>query len=133
MYNVIIIWNYGRMLACGPIICVRSTDALHMLIGCIFFVIHHAYIVINFQINSSTRRIAGYGLTDGEGVERLWSFLRPLAKLTKEMTPDHRTELLNDALIHFSKRKTAGLGWYSWYKDNKCSVSHYYCYFISLI
>lgn len=52
----------------------------------------------------------GFGLTDGEATERLWSFLRPLAKITKEMTNEHRVALLNDALFHYCRRKTAGLG-----------------------
>ena len=56
------------------------------------------------------RHIQGLGLTDGEGVERMWSFLRPLSTVTKEMTPTHRTELLEDALQHYSRRKVAGLG-----------------------
>ncbi|GAA6111800.1 uncharacterized protein LOC120485855 isoform X2 [Tachysurus ichikawai] len=39
------------------------------------------------QIKYSTRRLDGFGLTDGEGMERLWSFLRRFARVTKEMTP----------------------------------------------
>ena len=56
------------------------------------------------------RYLEGFGLTDGEGTERLWSFLRPLSVITKEMTPVHRVEVLNDALIHFCQHKTVNLG-----------------------
>jgi hypothetical protein len=62
------------------------------------------------QVNFSVRYLKGFGLTDGEGTERLWSFLRPLSAITKEMIPVHRLEVLNDALLHFSRRKTALLG-----------------------
>ena len=62
------------------------------------------------QVNFSVRYLQGFGLTDGEGTERLWSYLRPLSVVTKEMTPVHRLEVLNDALLHFCERKTANLG-----------------------
>ncbi|CAH1273365.1 Hypp5105 [Branchiostoma lanceolatum] len=58
------------------------------------------------QLQYSTRRRAGFGLTDGEAVERMWAFLRKFARTTKEMTPSHRTDLLTDALIHYTMRKT---------------------------
>ena len=58
----------------------------------------------------NARRTEGLGLTDGEGVERMWSFLRRMAHTTKEMTPAHRLDLLTDALFHFSVRKTVGIG-----------------------
>jgi len=58
----------------------------------------------------SCRSKAGFGMTDGEGAERLWSYLRPLSAITKEMTPSHRIDLLNEALLHYATRKTAGFG-----------------------
>lgn len=58
----------------------------------------------------SCKNKCDFGLTDGEATERLWSYLRPLSKMTKEMTPNHRRDLLNDALIHYAIRKNAGLG-----------------------
>ncbi len=72
-------------------------------------IIQHAFTYF-FQIEYSVRHIPGFGLTDGEGVERMWSFLRPLSTMTKEMTPTHRTELLEDALQHYCHRKRSGLG-----------------------
>ncbi|GAA6086757.1 uncharacterized protein LOC120488660 isoform X2 [Tachysurus ichikawai] len=58
------------------------------------------------QIKYSTRRL---GLTDGEGMERLWSFLQRFARVTKEMTPSHRLDLLTDALLHYGRRKSTDL------------------------
>ncbi|KAJ8332550.1 hypothetical protein SKAU_G00423390 [Synaphobranchus kaupii] len=46
----------------------------------------------------------GTGLADGEQSERLWSYLRKFGKITKEMTPSHRSDLLTDALLHYSKK-----------------------------
>jgi len=50
------------------------------------------------------------GLTDGEAMERLWSYLRPFSPITKEMTPSHRTDLLTDALLHHAQRKKMNMG-----------------------
>nr|XP_026696041.1 uncharacterized protein LOC108950923 isoform X3 [Ciona intestinalis] len=55
------------------------------------------------QIKYNPRRKTGFGLTEGETVERLWSFLRNFNKVTKEMLPEHRTDLLTDGLIHYGK------------------------------
>nr|XP_055072670.1 uncharacterized protein LOC129452673 isoform X2 [Misgurnus anguillicaudatus] len=61
------------------------------------------------QIKYSTRWLDGFGLTDGEGMERLWSFLQRFARVTKEMTPSHRLDLLTDALLHYGRRKSTDL------------------------
>ncbi|XP_066294857.1 uncharacterized protein [Branchiostoma lanceolatum] len=61
------------------------------------------------QILYSPRRKEGFGLTDGECVERLWSYLRGFNSITKEMTPTHRTDLLTDALLHYGRRKVADM------------------------
>ncbi|XP_035690811.1 uncharacterized protein LOC118425820 isoform X2 [Branchiostoma floridae] len=58
------------------------------------------------QLNYSTRRLPGFGLTDGEAVERMWAFLRRFSRITKEMTPTRRLDLLTDGLLHYSRRKT---------------------------
>lgn len=58
----------------------------------------------------SVRRLEGFGMFDGECVERLWAYLRPFYKTTKEMTTNHRIHLLDEALLHFIKRKNYGLG-----------------------
>jgi Kyakuja-Dileera-Zisupton transposase len=61
-------------------------------------------------LNYSTHQLPGFGLTDGECTERFWSYLRPLAAITKDMTSSHRTDLSDAALCHFAAGKTAGLG-----------------------
>ncbi|XP_066300410.1 uncharacterized protein [Branchiostoma lanceolatum] len=58
------------------------------------------------QVQYNTRRREGFGLTDGEGVESLWSFLRRFSRITKEMTQAHRIEKPTDALSHFAMRKS---------------------------
>ncbi|KAI8482701.1 hypothetical protein Bbelb_395810 [Branchiostoma belcheri] len=58
------------------------------------------------QLKYSTRRRPGYGLTDGESVERMWAFLRKFSRTTKEMTPSRRIDLLTDAIFHYTMRKT---------------------------
>jgi len=47
----------------------------------------------------------GFGLFDGETMERMWSYLRCFSKITKEMTPSHRIEQLTHALLHYTRRK----------------------------
>ncbi len=56
------------------------------------------------QVAYSPRRVAGFGLTDGEGIERLWSYLRKFCYMTKEMTASNRTDLLTEALLHYARR-----------------------------
>uniref|UniRef100_A0A7M5XEG6 Uncharacterized protein n=1 Tax=Clytia hemisphaerica TaxID=252671 RepID=A0A7M5XEG6_9CNID len=64
------------------------------------------------QVKNSIRRLETFGLMDGELMERLWSYLRSFSKITKEMTPAHRTDLLSDALLHFGSKKMSGIGKY---------------------
>ncbi|KAK3699988.1 hypothetical protein QZH41_011455, partial [Actinostola sp. cb2023] len=52
------------------------------------------------QIRYSPRRLPGWGLCDGEVMERLWSYLGKFKKMTKEMSSSHRQDILTDAL-HF--------------------------------
>ena len=51
----------------------------------------------------------GAGETDGEGIERLWSWLNKAAASAKEMTPAARQELLDDCCGHCNWAKTIGL------------------------
>ncbi|XP_033101230.1 uncharacterized protein LOC117104486 isoform X2 [Anneissia japonica] len=62
------------------------------------------------QVEFSQRRTKQFGLTDGESIERLSSYLRRFCKITKEMTPSHRVDLLTDALLHYAKRKERNIG-----------------------
>jgi hypothetical protein len=37
-------------------------------------------------------------------LERLWAYIRGFGKMTKEMRPSHRIDVLTDALLHYGKR-----------------------------
>lgn len=71
--------------------------------------VFHSY-QTEFQVENSIRRLDGFGLMDGELMERLWSYLRSFSKITKEMTPAHRVDFLSDSLNHFTKTKLENLG-----------------------
>ncbi|KAK7020693.1 hypothetical protein VNI00_017635 [Paramarasmius palmivorus] len=57
------------------------------------------------QENFALNFILGAGQTDGEGVERHWANLGPIATSTKEMGPGHRRDTIDDHL-----------GWWNWLK-----------------
>ncbi|XP_064622542.1 uncharacterized protein LOC135484790 [Lineus longissimus] len=83
-----------------------SLDAVKMGIP-IFHAYGHKW---DCQVRYSPRRLPGFGLTDGESLERLWSYLRSFSKIAKEMTPSHRIDTLTDALIHYANRKQLKIG-----------------------
>lgn len=62
------------------------------------------------QITYSPRVLSDCGLTDGEAMERLWSYLRRFAKSTKEMRPSHRIDVLTSALLHYASKVRLNLG-----------------------
>ncbi|XP_052063025.1 uncharacterized protein LOC127702761 [Mytilus californianus] len=66
---------------------------------------------ISCQILYGPRRTENHGLTDGEGIERLWSYLGGFSSITKEMTPENRTDLLTDGLIYFGQKIRDKLGY----------------------
>ena len=43
-------------------------------------------------------------------MERLWSYLRRFGRMTKEMRPAHRTDILTHALVHYGQKTRAKLG-----------------------
>lgn len=43
-------------------------------------------------------------------MERLWSYLRRYGKMTKEMRPAHRIDVLSDALIYYGIMTKKKLG-----------------------
>jgi len=49
-------------------------------------------------------------MVDGEGMERLWSYLRRFASMTKEMTLPNRQDLLTCALLNFARRNVGTIG-----------------------
>ena len=68
------------------------------------------FLFLNKQVKFSPRRKQGFGLTDGEMLERLWSYIRRFAKMTKEMRPSHRTDVLTDALLHYGTKTVKKIG-----------------------
>ncbi|KAF7791816.1 hypothetical protein EIP86_002840 [Pleurotus ostreatoroseus] len=52
----------------------------------------------------------GVGRTDGEGIERLWSWLNKIASSTREMTASGRRETIDDFCNFANYRKTLALG-----------------------
>ena len=58
------------------------------------------------------RRCKGIGLSDGEGMERLWSYLHRFSQMTKEMRPAHRIDVLSGALEYYTIQKKKKLGMY---------------------
>ena len=65
---------------------------------------------IVLQVSRNPRNIAGYGLSDGEVVERLWAYLRRFASMTKEMRPSHRIDVLSDAIKHYARWASLNIG-----------------------
>ena len=55
-------------------------------------------------------RCEGVGLSDGETMERLWSYLRHFGKMTKEMRPAHRRDVRAHALVCYGMKTKGKLG-----------------------
>ncbi len=53
------------------------------------------------QVQFGPRRYSGIGLSDGETMERLWSYLRRFSHMTKQMRPSHRVDVLAHALVYY--------------------------------
>eukprot|EP00112_Aurelia_sp_Birch-Aquarium-sp1_P007292 Seg1794.4 transcript_id=Seg1794.4/GoldUCD/mRNA.D3Y31 product="hypothetical protein" protein_id=Seg1794.4/GoldUCD/D3Y31 len=77
------------------------------------------------QVLFNPRRMTGFGLTDGEGVERLWAYLRPFTYMTKEMVASRRVDILTDALYHYSYRLRIKQGKTLAEKLSKCAALKY--------
>jgi hypothetical protein len=63
-------------------------------------------------------RCTGLGLSDGEVMEHLWSYLRCFSCMTEGMRPSHRTDILCHALIYYGMKTKQKLdlkiSWLSW-------------------
>lgn len=58
----------------------------------------------HLQLTYSPIRTKGIGLSDGEVMERLWSYLRRFSRMTKEMRPSHRVDILSSALLYYCQQ-----------------------------
>ncbi|KAJ7820051.1 hypothetical protein B0H13DRAFT_1661106, partial [Mycena leptocephala] len=59
----------------------------------------------NCQVQNSLTYLEGVGRTDGEGIERTWSHLNPLAWATKEMREGARHDAIEDKIDHLNFEK----------------------------
>lgn len=66
--------------------------------------------MIIYKVLYSPLRIEGIGLSDGEVMERLWSYLRRFSRMTKEMRPAHREDVLSHAMLYYCQKKTERMG-----------------------
>lgn len=64
------------------------------------------------QICYNPRYQDNFGLTDGEVMERMWSYLRRFSRMTKEMRPSHRVDVLSDALLYYGRQSANNLSTY---------------------
>ena len=76
--------------------------------------------VMLLQLLYSPRSLDNCGLTDGEAAERLWSYLRRLGKITKEMRPSHRIDVLTSGLIHYASKACWKLGIFYSLTNREC-------------
>ncbi|KAI8327756.1 hypothetical protein BC941DRAFT_364378, partial [Chlamydoabsidia padenii] len=73
--------------------------------------IFHSYAhSIDCQAKFSPRYLTGFGLTDGEWMERLWSYLGGFVKVTRAMSKSYRRLTLASALRHFKQDKMMHMG-----------------------
>ncbi|KAJ3764740.1 hypothetical protein FB446DRAFT_795781, partial [Lentinula raphanica] len=79
----------------------------------IFFVIPKLHIHghnVSCQLSFSLNWLWGAGRTDGEGVERNWAHMGPVATSTRDMGPGNRHEVLDDHFGHWNWRAICRLG-----------------------
>ncbi|KAJ3738064.1 hypothetical protein EV360DRAFT_58474, partial [Lentinula raphanica] len=65
---------------------------------------------LSCQLQFSLNWLWGAGRTDGEGVERPWAHLGPIASSTRDMGPGSRHGTMNDHFGHWNWVKLIGLG-----------------------
>jgi hypothetical protein len=63
------------------------------------------------QVAFSPRFREGYGLADGEAVERLWAYLGGLSPILRHVSPGNRHQTLAASLHYFRMSKFATAGW----------------------
>ncbi|KAH9812739.1 hypothetical protein DFH28DRAFT_1129505 [Melampsora americana] len=66
--------------------------------------VFHAYVhEWGCQLTYNPRLNEGWGLSDGEGLERIWSFLSPLVRPNRYATSEHRLDNLNLRALHHNE------------------------------
>lgn len=74
---------------------------------------HAAAHEVSCQNENSLTYLDGVGRTDGEGIERTWSVLNPIAWATKEMGRGARADAIEDKIDHHNWEKNINQGAYS--------------------
>ena len=62
------------------------------------------------QVRYNPRYIEGFGMTDGEGMERFWLHLSGYVKLTRTMTRANREMTLLEGVRNFCDQKMESIG-----------------------
>ena len=70
----------------------------------------HTTVSYVIQVVYGPTRYSEIGLSDGEVMERLWSYLRRFSRMTKEMRPAHRIDVLTQALVYYGLKSKSKLG-----------------------
>lgn len=86
---------------------------IEYILKCLYpwlYIKYYNRLTFHLKILYSPRRLTGFGLTDGEVMERMWSFLRGFGSITKEMTPSRRIDALSDCLLHYARLSRSKIG-----------------------
>ena len=79
----------------------------------------YIYLLMWFQITMNPRRLAGFGLSDGEWTERIWSYLGRFSHIVKEQTAANHNDLLTAAALYLAQKKADYLGIYFYFLDHR--------------
>ena len=87
--------------------------------------VFHAYVhEWGCQLQYNPRLNEGWGLSDGEGLERIWSFLSPLVRPNRYATSEHRLQNINLRAIHNNETLRANAGMYCFVYRKYAISSH---------
>ncbi|KAJ7818764.1 hypothetical protein B0H14DRAFT_2372989 [Mycena olivaceomarginata] len=109
-YNICCQWS--KYLA-GRLKQLPNGIRLDLILKLVTFVIPKLHIYghkLLCQLNFSLNFTPGAARTDGEGIERPWANIGPVATSTREMGPGSRHDTLDDHWGHWNWEKLMGLG-----------------------
>lgn len=66
--------------------------------------------ILSCRFKFSFNWLPGSAMTDGEATERIWAQLNAIGKSTREMTPGHRHDAINDHHSDMNTRRVHGIG-----------------------
>lgn len=71
-------------------------------------------LLYNFYLQNeySPRGIDKFGYSDGEGTERLWSFIATISNAAKNSKKEHFIDLITDKCLHYSEKLQNKIGNY---------------------